>query len=214
MRQSAFLLPGVLPSLLLMALFSRAAFAADPWETLAKPVDTAAEAGQIEVAELFWYGCNHCDALEPYLSKWLAQEKPDDVSFVRIPAVFSDQWLPLARAYYAMQLLDLGQEAHEAMFDAIHRQRRNMNSAEELEKFFADHGVAGEKFRETYNSFAVDTMVRRAVRLTRDYRITGVPALAVAGKYVTSSSRAGGHVQALEVVERLLAMERAAQSGS
>ena len=197
-----------------VALLSHPVLASEPWRTLETPVDTAAQPGQIEVAELFWYGCNHCDALEPYLSKWLAEEKPDNVSFVRIPAVFSDQWLPLARAYYSMQLLDLGQDAHEAMFDAIHRQRRNMNSMDELENFFANHGVDAEKFRDTYDSFAVDTMVRRAIRLTREYRITGVPALAVAGKFVTSSSQAGGHLQALEVVERLVAMERAARSGS
>lgn len=187
--------------------------AEERWRTLDKAVDTSSEPGQVEVAELFWYGCNHCAALEPTLSKWVAQ-KPDHVTFVRIPAVFSDQWMPMARAYYTMQLLDLGQAAHQAMFDAIHRQRRNMNSEEELEKFFLDQGVEAEKFRETYNSFAVDTMVRRAIRLTREYRITGVPALAVAGKYVTSSSQAGGHEQALEVVDQLVAKERRVQADS
>lgn len=198
---------------LLIAALAGAAIAAERWQTLDKPVDTTAQQGQVEVVELFWYGCNHCDALEPHLSAWV-DEQPDHVTFVRVPAVFSDQWLPLARAYYTIQLLRLDESAHTAMFDAIHRQRRNMNSMDELEKFFVEQGVAADKFKETYGSFAVDTMVRRAVRLTRDYRITGVPAMGIAGKYVTSSSLAGGHDQLLETVSELIAKERAEAAGS
>ena len=26
--------------------------------------------GKIEVLEIFWYGCHHCFAFEPYLKKW------------------------------------------------------------------------------------------------------------------------------------------------
>ena len=40
---------------------------------------------QIEVLEIFWYGCPHCYALEPYLKKWL-KNKPEFVEFVQLPA--------------------------------------------------------------------------------------------------------------------------------
>ncbi|HEX5418460.1 MAG TPA: hypothetical protein VFY39_00540, partial [Gammaproteobacteria bacterium] len=47
---------------------------------------TSSSPTQIEVAEVFWYGCPHCYDFEAYLKKWL-KTKPSYVSFVRIPAV-------------------------------------------------------------------------------------------------------------------------------
>ena len=60
--------------------------------------------GKIEVVELFWYGCPHCYQLEPRLEKW-ATELPNDVKFVRMPAVMGRGWELHARAYYAAALL-------------------------------------------------------------------------------------------------------------
>ena len=45
---------------------------------------------QIEVIELFWYGCPHCFRLEPYVERWL-EHKPDHVAYVRLPAIFPNR---------------------------------------------------------------------------------------------------------------------------
>ncbi len=65
---------------------------------------TVGGADKIEVAEIFWYGCNHCYDFETYISRWL-DKKPANVRFVRIPAV----WNPLvklhAQLYYTEEVL-------------------------------------------------------------------------------------------------------------
>ena len=65
---------------------------------------TVGGADKIEVAEIFWYGCNHCYNFETYVNRWL-EDKPANVRFVRIPAV----WNPLvklhAQLYYTEEVL-------------------------------------------------------------------------------------------------------------
>ena len=65
--------------------------------------------------------------------------------------------------------------------------------------------IAGsaEAFKTAFNSFDVDTKVRRAIALTREYGITGVPSLIVNGKYRSSAQEAGDFDSLLKVVETL-----------
>jgi len=57
-------------------------------------------------------------------------------------------------------------------------------------------------------SFGVANSVSRAKKLTADYKIDGVPTLAVQGRHVTSPSLAGGPTQALQVAEFLIQRAR------
>ena len=60
-----------------------------------------AEAGDdVEVLELFWYGCPHCYQLEPHIERWL-ETKPERPTSRRLPAVVSPRWIPHAKAYFA-----------------------------------------------------------------------------------------------------------------
>ena len=58
---------------------------------------TSSNPDQVEVAEVFWYGCPHCYDFEPYLARW-SEQKPEYVSFVRIPALWN------ATAFYLFLL--------------------------------------------------------------------------------------------------------------
>ena len=58
---------------------------------LKKPVPTVSN-DIIEVRELFWYYCPHCFNIEPKVQSWL-KTKPNDVQFIRQPAVFSERWV-------------------------------------------------------------------------------------------------------------------------
>lgn len=165
-------------------------------------VATSVGAGKVEVLELFWYGCPHCYAFEPQLAEWV-KNKPEYIEFVRVPAVFAHNWEMHARAYYAAQQLGVLEKVHQPLFDAIHKQGRKVGTEEELTQFFADQGVDAEAFKKAYNSFDVDTKTRHAIALTREYGITGVPALIVNGKYRTSAQEAGDFTTLLKVVESL-----------
>ena len=170
----------------------------------AQPTSTA---DKIEVVELFWYGCPHCNDLEPFINSWLA-DKPDDVEFVRMPAIFGERSKPLARAYYTAEVLGVLDETHSALFKAIHEQQQKLNTDAEIQAFFLAHGVSEEDFTSTYNSFAVAIKMNNAQLMTRRYAITGVPTLIVNGKYSTSGSQAGTHARILRVVDYLVAQER------
>ena len=172
------------------------------YQEVKPPVATSVPAGKVEVLELFWYGCPHCYAFEPQLTEWV-KNKPDYIEFVRVPAVFAHNWELHARAYYAAQQLGVLDKVHQALFDAIHKQGRKVFSEEEITQFFADQGVDAEAFKKAFNSFDVDTKTRHAIALTREYGITGVPALIVNGKYRSSAQEAGDLNSLLKVVETL-----------
>ncbi len=169
-------------------------------------VATSTAADKVEVLELFWYGCPHCYAFEPQLQEWL-KNKADYIEFVRVPAVFAQNWEVHARAFYAAQQLGVLDKLNGPMFDAIHKEGRKLGSQEEVTQFFADKGVSAEDFKKAYNSFDVDTKTRRAIALTREYGITGVPALIVNGKYRSSAQEAGDFATLLKLVDYLAAKE-------
>lgn len=172
-----------------------------------KPVVApSSAAGKVEVLELFWYGCPHCYAFEPQLQEWL-KKKADYVEFVRVPAVFAQNWEVHARAFYAAQQLGVLDKLNGPVFDAIHKEGRKLSSEEEITQFFVEKGVAAAEFKKAYNSFDVDTKTRRAIALTREYGITGVPALIVNGKFRSSAQEAGDFATLLKLVDSLAAKE-------
>ena len=142
---------------------------------------------RIEVLEFFWYGCPHCNALQPPLRVWLKQ-KPADVEFRRVPAVFSDSWIPLTWTYYTLEAMGIVDKLHYDVFDAIHEQKVRLSDQKVLFDWVAKQGVDANKFAETYNSFGVKSRGMRSIEMTRAYDIPGTPALTVDGKYLVAPS--------------------------
>lgn len=177
------------------------------YERIVPAQPTEAPAGQVEVVEVFWYGCPHCFDFEPFLSKWL-KDKPADVHFRRLPGVFNENWAIHARAYYAVEKLGGVDATHSALFNAIHEERQRLFDQAALADFYASKGIAKEDFNREYDSFAVEGKVLKAAKLARGYGISGVPAVIVNGKYRTSATLAGGFEEMLKVVGFLVDKER------
>jgi len=194
-------------ALVLVMQFSHAA-AEDgvKYQTIANPQPTA-DAGTIEVLELFWYGCPHCYQVEPEIAAWL-KTKPEDVTFVRMPAVLGPTWELGARAFYTAELLDVTDKIHTPLFERLHKEKKPLRSAADIKAFFVERGVSAEEFDKTFNSFAVITKTNRAKQARDIYGITGVPTLVVNGKYRTTARLAGGDKEMLEVVDVLVEQER------
>ncbi|MCW8900866.1 MAG: thiol:disulfide interchange protein DsbA/DsbL [Gammaproteobacteria bacterium] len=200
-------------AMLMAALFSNVAIAAIDEGIEYKRVSPAQPTitrDKVEVVELFWYGCPHCFHFEPDLNKWLAN-KPDNVAFVRVPAVFNSVWALHARAYYAAETLGLydngKHEFHEAFFEEIHKHKKRLDNKNALRTFFARFGVSAEDFNNTFESFAVNTKVSRAATLSKRYQLDGVPTLIVNGKYRTDGPMAGGRQGMLKVLDFLIKKE-------
>jgi len=177
------------------------------YEELAQKQPTQ-HADKIEVIEFFWYGCPHCFDFEPLLAKWL-KDKPANVEFIRQPAVFSDLWGKHAKAYYTAEALGVVDKVHADFFDAIQTQKRQLESEDQLAKFFAEHGVKEADFSAAYKSFLVDTKMRQASAIAARYGITGVPAIIINGKYRTTGPLAGSHEKMIEVMNQLIKKESA-----
>lgn len=176
---------------------------------LQKPVPVS-QPGKIEVVELFWYGCPHCYQLEPTLNAWV-EELPSDVHFTRVPALFGRTWDIHGQLYITLDLMKVEQRVHKAVFDAIHKQGKELKDPEEMADFLAEQGVDRDSFLNTYNSFAVKGQMAKAKQLAKAYQITGVPVLIVNGKYRFDVRSAGGEQQLLQVANYLIDKERAAR---
>ncbi|HZV62998.1 MAG TPA: thiol:disulfide interchange protein DsbA/DsbL [Methylophilaceae bacterium] len=170
------------------------------------PTDTPAK---IEVTELFWYGCPHCYHLEAPLSAWV-KKLPPDVYFKRVPGVPRQDWAPMAKAYYTLEALGLVDKLHVPLFDAIHKQKTLNPTSEKaaIDWIAKQSGMDHKKVAETFNSFSVNTKVMRAVQVFRASGATGVPALIVDGKYLTSSTMAGGNDEVLKVADYIITNAR------
>lgn len=175
---------------------------------LVSPPAPTASGDQVEVVELFWYGCGHCYSFEPVLEAWL-KKKPEGVNFKRIPAVFAQNWVPAARAFYAAAALGATDKLHRPLFDAIHVDQRKLFDEESLIKFAAEVGIPEDEFRAAYDGMTIDGKVKQAMFATRDYQIDGVPSMIVNGKYRVTASMAGSQKAMLKVVEFLVDKEKA-----
>lgn len=161
---------------------------------------------KIEVLEFFWYGCPHCYTFEPYINAW-KKSKPANVEFSRVPAIFRPDWEVQARAYYAMSNMGVIESMHEKIFAAIHKDKKRLEKKEQLTDFIVKNGVDREKFEAEYNSFSVDSMVRKAKKLQTAYKIEGVPSIAVNGKYLTSGSMSGSYQNMVNILDYLVKKE-------
>ena len=174
---------------------------------LDKPAPVEAARGKIEVVEFFWYSCPHCNAFEPALNAW-AKALPKDVALRRVPVAFRDDFVPQQRLYYALEALGLLAKLHAQVFAAIHVDKLKLASAAEIADWAAKQGVDRAKFTEQYNSFSASTKATRGTQLQNTYKVEGVPALGVAGRFYIDSTLAQSMERALKVADFLTAEVR------
>jgi thiol:disulfide interchange protein DsbA len=152
-----------------------------------KPPQTAESPGKIEVLEFFWYRCPHCYALEPELESWV-KRLPRDAQFKRVPGILNDDWAIDGRIFYTLEALGEVERLHRSLFDAVHQQGGVRLRGDAYAKWVADwlakQNVDMAKYDAAFRSFTVETRLRRATQMGRAYRLDGVPALAVQGRYL------------------------------
>ena len=169
---------------------------------------------RITVEEFFWYGCGHCYAFEPTLEKW-AKRKSGDVDFIRVPNSLGRPVGELhSKTFYAMDSMKLLEKGHLALFRAMHEQRRHLETDAAIGSFVSEAtGVMPDVFAGTLNGFAVDSQVRRAEALARQYGISSTPTLVVGGRYIVNATTAGGFEGMIKVTDFLTDKIRAERKG-
>jgi len=164
--------------------------------------------GKIEVIEFFWYGCPHCYNFEPVITTWL-KKLPKDVHFRRVPAMFNEEYALGARAFYALEAIGAEERLHKSLFDAIHTgSRLKVANQAALTEWLGKEGVDTKKFTAAYRSFSVESKLKRAAQLTQAYKIEGVPAMAVNGKYVVITDNIRSFEHLLAITDYLIELSR------
>ncbi|PLC05561.1 disulfide bond formation protein DsbA [Variovorax sp. RO1] len=177
----------------------RAPKAGTDFLVLDKRVPVDAPAGKIEVVEFFSYNCPHCNDFEPSLEAWV-KAAPKEVAFRRIPVPFVGNDVEAKqRLYFTLEAMGKLEEYHSKVFAAIHAQRQNLNGEANIQAWAERAGLDGAKFKETFASFGVASKARRAAQQTEAYKVAGVPALAVAGRWYVDGETAGSMSKVLQV---------------
>jgi thiol:disulfide interchange protein DsbA len=151
--------------------------------------------------------------MEPELAAW-ERKLPKDVVLKRVPAVFSEKWEPMARVFYTLEALGQLGKLHVDVFEALHVKNQNLAQPEAFFTWAAAQGLDRKRVQEVYTSFGIGMKVARAKQMSNSYKLSGVPALVVNGKYLTSGSLTGSHGKALAAVDQLIALERGTLTAS
>lgn len=207
----------ILSTLMALLLIAPMAMAQEQkWEEgthysrLSSPVETRS-GDQYEVAEVFWYGCPSCYRMQPVIKEW-KKDLADDVNLRHVPASMRRDWEPHAQAFYTARELGVVDEVHDPLFDALAGEQRNLGSRDAIADFFEETGAAdAEEVREAWDSFAVDTAMRRGKAFQQGARVTGTPTLVVEGRYVISVSQAGNYENMLAIADHLIEKERSGE---
>lgn len=183
---------------------------------------TSAAPGNVEVVEIFWYGCGHCYALEARLESWDKKQRPAYVQFNRLPVVWNEVTREDARLYYTIEALGRLSDLHTAVFRELHVNRSPLTilagegvvdkaaTEKRVRAFLTQNGVAEADIARTYRSFATENRLRQAENLSRRYLADHTPMVVVGGKFTADVSTAGGPDQLFQLVNDLAARERGA----
>lgn len=178
----------LLGGLLLASACSAAPDAAAPYTegqqyvTLPAPHERYSAEGKVEVVEVFSYGCIHCAHFAP-TAEQLRKSLPAGAVFKLVPAPFSDEWVPYARAYYAAKKLGVVERTHLELFKQKFDEHYPIATLDELADFYAREGVNREAFLRIANSPEVTAQLKKDLALIQHWGVNGTPTIVVDGKY-------------------------------
>ena len=174
------------------------------------PQPTRVAAGKIEVIEFLNFSCPHCFRMQGPFAKWRAENKAEltDVVVIRHPVVFQRYNGHYARALYTMEALGLGEEFMGKIFNAIHRQRKLLNSRDRFLDWMEEEKADRAKAEAAYDSFGVNVKVRRAEGALESYGVSGTPQFVVGGKYRLEPGISGSQERMLALMGELIKIER------
>src|SRR5262245_16602692 len=174
---------------------------------LIEPPQPTETGDRIEVIDFFWYGCPYCNQLLPFLEAWI-KTKPADVTVRRLPAILKDSWVPHARIYYTLELLNEAERLHSRVFHSYHVEELHMSKPDVMEQWAVKNGIDRRRWVDAYFSPEVDGKIARAARAMKLYNVEGTPSIAVDGRYITSGSMAPSIKGMVVVLDDLIRIAR------
>tara|TARA_Y100001970_G_scaffold207475_1_gene252785 strand:- start:18610 stop:19248 length:639 start_codon:yes stop_codon:yes gene_type:complete len=172
--------------------------------SLSRPLPVKQD-GVVDVIEIFWYGCGHCFNLAPVVSKW-AKEKDSSVNFQKMPVTWGPVHQLHAKLFYTIEALGIGENGHSAVFTAIHKEGNFLASEAAIIDFLEKLGMEKSETIKYMNSFSVRQKVKRAIEITKQFKVTATPMMFVDGQYRVEAK--GGSSKMLKVVDHVIEIQK------
>jgi len=77
-----------------------------------------------QVIKFFSYACSHCYALDPFIE--IFKKNNNNINFKYVPAIFSDQMIPLAKLFFTLDTMNLLSKLHESVYEVIHVDKKRI----------------------------------------------------------------------------------------
>jgi len=137
---------------------------------------------QVQVLFFFSYGCHACEVFHTPFENWAAGQKSNKkLAIYRFPVQFHPQWAPLAKLFYTMQTLDKKGKMNNIIFDAIHKKNIKLWEEPVMTDFLVKNGFDSKQVTETFNSFNVNRLAKKADDISKAYKIMETPEIVVNG---------------------------------
>jgi thiol:disulfide interchange protein DsbA len=172
------------------------------------PPAATSDAEKIVVTEFFSYQCPHCFKFEKPFADWSSRLAADVKVERAAVAIGRANWQPAAIAFYALSSLDAVPAIDDALFNAIHRERKPLADEAAFADWVAGQGIDRDKFLAAYRSFGVQVKARRADALSREFRLPSVPTLVIDGRYLVAIADDGDFRDQLAVADALIERAR------
>jgi len=166
-----------------------------------------ATGSRIEVIEFFYYGCPICYEFQPHFSRWQIQA-PEYVAVRRVPVLSSENWEPLTKLYYALEILGELNRLHWPVYDNFHFDGVKLNDERVMADWVSRNGIDRQKFVAAYSSAEVAKRLEQSREMVKTYDVRGVPTVVIDGKYAASARLAGGTRQLAQIVDLLVKQAR------
>tara|TARA_Y100000816_G_scaffold262951_1_gene220966 strand:+ start:672 stop:1310 length:639 start_codon:yes stop_codon:yes gene_type:complete len=163
------------------------------------------EDGVVDVIEVFWYGCGHCFNLAPVVSRW-SKQKDSTVNFQKMPVTWGPVHQLHARLFYTIEALGIGEVGHTAVFKAIHKEGNFLSNEKAIINFLEKLGVEKNDAIKYMNSFSVKQKVKRAIEISKQFKVTATPMFFVDGQYRVEAK--GGSMKMLKVVDYVIELQK------
>ena len=111
-----------------------------------------------------------------------------------------------AKLVYGIEALGEGETAHSAVFTAMHKEGNFLASEGAILEFLEKIGFDRSETIKYMNSFSVRQKVKRAIELSKQFKVTATPMIFVDGQYRIEAK--GGHAKMLKVVDHVIKIQK------
>lgn len=153
------------------------------YTTLDKPIQDAPK-----VIEFFSFLCPHCYDFERTfgINKAVIDNLPANVKLTRYHVDFlgGEYGVLLTRTWAVAIALGVEDKVLDPIFDGLQKKQTIKNPQTLKDAFIKAAGITSAEYDAAWNSFAVNALVSKQEKAVADFKIEGVPAFYVNGKYL------------------------------